>query len=404
MKKLLTSFVLFFVLVTLQGQTNIPLLNGGFTTGTTFTGGSPWTFDGFTVTQSSAGSDSLAVSTSGVINGELNLNGRNSTGTLVANQSELTLSTTPVDISAFLNTSTLMYSFKMSVATATASAAPYNITVKLFDANGVDVTTATQASIVKLQGSYKSGILGAYQQNYCTVVLKPNTTGVSGDAKTISLVVSVGLMLSNKLKFDDFMLTNFSASPVVTASAATNSVLSYPVGLGPSNVESFSVNGSNLTNDIVLTPGANLEISTATATGFANSPITLTQATGTVGLTTIYTRLKAGITLSPGANATTKITVSTTTPGVPAKTIAFTGTINTLAALDNTSSNFSVYANNGSIKVNGVSIGDVIAVFDYSGRKLKSVIADGESAIIPLYSKGLYIVKINSFSQKVLLN
>ena len=70
-------------------------------------------------------------------------------------------------------------------------------------------------------------------------------------------------------------------------------------GNGASAEQSFTVEGSNLTNNISITPPTNYEISTATGGSFvATNPITLTQSGGTVSTTTIYVRLKAGLSVN----------------------------------------------------------------------------------------------------------
>lgn len=82
----------------------------------------------------------------------------------------------------------------------------------------------------------------------------------------------------------------------ITLSETNLTGFSYSVGNGPSAEQSFTVEGSNLTNDISLTPPTNYEISTTTGGSFsATNPITLTQSGGSVSTTTIYVRLKSGL-------------------------------------------------------------------------------------------------------------
>jgi hypothetical protein len=76
---------------------------------------------------------------------------------------------------------------------------------------------------------------------------------------------------------------------------------------------------------VVVTPGANIEISTTTGTGFASTPITLTQSGGAVAATPIYTRLIAGLSGGTYNDATAKVTASST--GFASKEIQFTGTV-----------------------------------------------------------------------------
>ncbi|MEA3447249.1 MAG: T9SS type A sorting domain-containing protein, partial [Bacteroidota bacterium] len=71
----------------------------------------------------------------------------------------------------------------------------------------------------------------------------------------------------------------------------------YEEGSGPSAEQSFTVEGSNLTNNISLSAPTNYEISETSGSGFGNS-VTLTQSGGTVSTTTIYVRLKAGLSIA----------------------------------------------------------------------------------------------------------
>jgi len=114
-------------------------------------------------------------------------------------------------------------------------------------------------------------------------------------------------------------------TPVVNISSATLSGFSYISGSGPSSEQSFTVSGTNLTANISVTAPTDYEISTGTSGSFsATSPITLTQSGGTVATTTIYVRLKAG--LSVASYNSENIAVSST--GVTTQNVACSGTVN----------------------------------------------------------------------------
>jgi len=84
--------------------------------------------------------------------------------------------------------------------------------------------------------------------------------------------------------------------PVITVSTSTLTGFSYFEGSGPSAEQSFTVSGTNLTNNISIYPPTNYQISTGTGGAFsATDPITLTQSGGNVSETTIYVRLQAGL-------------------------------------------------------------------------------------------------------------
>lgn len=109
----------------------------------------------------------------------------------------------------------------------------------------------------------------------------------------ITVVVDSG---GEDFAIDNIILEEVVTSPTITVSETALTGFSYEEGSGPSAEQSFTVSGSDLTNDITLTPPTNYEISTGTGGSFsATNPITLTQSGGSVAETTIYVRLKAGL-------------------------------------------------------------------------------------------------------------
>jgi hypothetical protein len=89
----------------------------------------------------------------------------------------------------------------------------------------------------------------------------------------------------------------FISSPFILATYIVEG-LDYLTGLGPSGEGIFTVSGTNLTNDIVLTAPTNFEISETSGGSFSVS-ITLLKGVGTtIAPTTIYVRLKAGLSIS----------------------------------------------------------------------------------------------------------
>lgn len=138
--------------------------------------------------------------------------------------------------------------------------------------------------------------------------------------------VTSGTTTSNAqaLGIDNVSITANTATsnPTITASPESLSGMTYVFGNGPSAEQSFQISGSNLTSDLTLTPSANIEISTGTGGSFvANSPITLTQSSGTVAATTIYVRLKAGLSAGTYNETITAASGSTT------KTITAAGSV-----------------------------------------------------------------------------
>jgi hypothetical protein len=114
------------------------------------------------------------------------------------------------------------------------------------------------------------------------------------------------------------------AGPTITSSPATLTAFTYVYGSGPSVEQSFTVSGNSLTNNLVVTPSTNYEISTGTGGAFvATNPITFTPSSGTVTSKTIYTRLKTG--LSVASYNSEGINITST--GATAKTVTCSGSV-----------------------------------------------------------------------------
>jgi hypothetical protein len=170
---------------------------------------------------------------------------------------------------------------------------------------------------------------------YSTVQLFNSTNGTALlNTKTVSETFTTLLPTSHYLKWIYTSRTNgnigigainLAAGNNAILSISTNSIggYSYIAGNGPSVEQSFTVNGSNLYNNISITPPTDYEISKGTGAAFvATNPITLTQSGGTVNNTIIYSRLKQGLV---AGNYNENITVSTV--GANSGTIACSGAV-----------------------------------------------------------------------------
>jgi hypothetical protein len=125
-----------------------------------------------------------------------------------------------------------------------------------------------------------------------------------------------------QLRIDDIILQGeLVTTPAITLSPSNIIGLDHIVGNGPSAEQSFTVSGSNLTNDITLTAPANFEISTTSGISFGNI-INLPQIGGNVANTTIYTRLIAGL---PNGNYNGNITA--TSAGATNQNVVVEGTV-----------------------------------------------------------------------------
>lgn len=158
--------------------------------------------------------------------------------------------------------------------------------------------------------------------------------------------------------WDNFKVT---VGEVINApSTTTLTGLNYSSG-GPSAEQTFTISGVGLSANLVLTPPTNYEISLTPGSGFVNSSsnLSITPTSGTVATTTIYVRLKAG--LSSGnynsenisitsTNATTRtVTCSgavSTSPSVTLSTASLSAFANTAVGSSSTSSSFTASGSN----------------------------------------------------------
>jgi len=111
--------------------------------------------------------------------------------------------------------------------------------------------------------------------------------------------------------------------PIITLSTSSLSDFTYEVGNGPSEEQTFTASGSDLTEEIVLTAPTNYEISKSTGSNFTTDTLTLPQYGGSVSEKTIYVRLKSG--LSIGDYNSEDITA--TSSGATNKTVTCSGSV-----------------------------------------------------------------------------
>ncbi|MGN0033516.1 MAG: T9SS type A sorting domain-containing protein [Candidatus Limimorpha sp.] len=110
------------------------------------------------------------------------------------------------------------------------------------------------------------------------------------------------------------------SSPTITLSPETLDGFSYFVGGGPSDAQSFTLQGSNLTEDVTLTATENYEICNTSDGEYLSS---LSYAADEIAdAQTVYVRLKAGL----GAG-NYEGTITATSEGAEDKTISLSGTV-----------------------------------------------------------------------------
>ncbi|HPY81754.1 MAG TPA: hypothetical protein PLU45_00190 [Bacteroidales bacterium] len=114
----------------------------------------------------------------------------------------------------------------------------------------------------------------------------------------------------------------FSTNPKITVSTSSLSNFTYCNDSGPSVAQSFTVSGTNLTDNISITPPAGYEISLTSGGPYQTSSLTLTESEGAVPATTVYVRLKSDL---ETGEKTGNIEITST--DADNKTVALTGEV-----------------------------------------------------------------------------
>lgn len=258
--------------------------------------------------------------------------------------------------------------------------------LEISSTTGAEWSTATSIILTPTAGAVANTTIYARVIN----ILSPGAPGAASIRATI-LHATAG---SKTVQFTANLTGIGMSTPASTA-------LGYVQGAGPSAEQSFNVSGAGLTADVEVTPGANIEISNTSGTGYVSTPITLTQTAGVLSSTPIYARLKAGLSVTTYNDATTKVVASST--GYTSKEVQFEGTVDASTFIKNISnSDIKIIAANGTIQVFGLVAGKQIEIFNYLGQKVKSVTATDNNSI-SLSAKGIYFIKVDAFVQKVIL-
>ncbi len=145
-------------------------------------------------------------------------------------------------------------------------------------------------------------------------------------------------------------------APSITISTSALSGFNYSQGNGPSTEQTYTVSGANLTNAISIAATTNYEISLSTGTGYT-SPLTLSPSSGSVATTTIYVRLKAGLTAgnynsenvaASSLGATTQNVVCSGTVSAPLATLPLSEEFSYTVGTDLTANSWNLTGSNAS--------------------------------------------------------
>ena len=200
-----------------------------------------------------------------------------------------------------------------------------------------------------------------------------------------------------------------STTPTITVSSASLSGFTYEEGNGSSAAQTFTVSGENLTANISLSLGGSDYEMSLTENGTYTSSLTLNQSSGEVSSTTVYVRLKAGLTAnsyndnitisSTGAtNVTVSLSGNVTTPAGPNVTwdlttnsyssastteVDWTSSYATMILTkENASSNANAYLNSGNPVTTRFYTGQLLTITPKSGYSINSVEITGVSGYV----------------------
>ncbi|TWO33737.1 T9SS type A sorting domain-containing protein [Seonamhaeicola sediminis] len=220
-----------------------------------------------------------------------------------------------------------------------------------------------------------------------------------------------------QVTIDDITWTGYTGSATPTISTSTGvSGLFYYESLGPSDSDTFTVSGINLTNDITVTAPTNFEVSLDN-TNF-NSSETIGHSGGTVNTTTIYVRLVSGL-LNVNSPFSDNVTVSST--GAISKIVSVDGAVgpdDPLISYSGGLSNFSYTEGSGpstsdSFEVSGMFLTDDITItapanFEVSADGVDffpsgSLSPDGSGNVVTttIYVRLAESLSVNSYSGNV---
>ena len=180
--------------------------------------------------------------------------------------------------------------------------------VQAFSGNSGGSTDATLTSISNTEywslntvGNFTNSSVSIARQTaisptFDAVACAPALTGTY--TTLAGLTGAYGVSNSNTFSGTPKFFVLAKGKPTIFVSTNTLTGFSYPVGLGPSSDQSFSVSGTSLTTNISIVPDISFEISLTGGASFApRSIITLYVYNGTVVSNTIYVRMKAGLAL-----------------------------------------------------------------------------------------------------------
>ena len=231
-----------------------------------------------------------------------------------------------VPVSASLITSVISANPTTINADGTSTSA---ITVQLKQSNGTNLTTT--GGTVEI--STTKGSIGSVTDNNDGTYSAVLTSSTNNETANLSYTLN-GNAGTNTATVN-FVLS--APTPTITTSGT---LLPFTNCSGCTvNAKSFTISGTSLTNDVVVTAPTGFQVSTSAGSGFATS-ITLTQASGTLTTTTVYVKLANNATTASNG------TISLASTGATTGTITVTTNTDNALYLDGVNDNVTAPDNN----------------------------------------------------------
>ena len=183
----------------------------------------------------------------------------------------------------------------------------------------LSATTSVNASF----GAFASG--GTAVVTFDENVASNKTPASFNDVATVDLSLSANTVDPNTNNGSASLGTTLVSPPTVTASTSSLALGTTTAGTASTPAQSFTVGGSNLTANLIVTAPTGVELSKDSGSTWQTSE-TLTPSSGTVGTSTIQARITASASL--GA-VTGNITCASS--GATTQNVSVSGTVNTAA-------------------------------------------------------------------------
>jgi hypothetical protein len=209
------------------------------------------------------------------------------------------------------NTGTAEYSpITLNFATGTFAAGAY-LAIKLSNTKHASISSISNYLkrywSIRVSGitSYSCSLTGTYSGDDLVGSYNNMTTSCFNGTWTNYGAVTASTITANAVS----TLGDFTGLNNGILTSTTNLYgFTYQESFGPSTEQILTIAGENLTNDIIVSPPSNFEISTVSGSGFQSTPISITKSGSVVNPTPIYVRMKAGIAM--GAYSPANMVVS----------------------------------------------------------------------------------------------